>query len=239
MVSRGCCGPLSELDVSVGLWAVLVVVGAALGLDAASWPQVMISRPIVAATIGGALLGDASSGFLVGAILELLGLGHMPYGAAVYPETGPAGLVAGAGLAASGDSGLGPLLLAVACGWIIGWVGAATVRLQRRINGYLVASLAAAAPYRLERRHRMAMTIDALRAGALTAAFAVPVMILVKLVSRLPTGGAALPVASAVLLVAVALAGGVGVRVMGGRRTAPLLFGAGGAAAALLILLTG
>ena len=75
---------MSELDLSLGLLAALVACGAALGLDAVSWPQVMISRPIVAATFGGALLGDAASGFLVGAALEqhprvgALGTGEPP-----------------------------------------------------------------------------------------------------------------------------------------------------------------
>jgi PTS system mannose-specific IIC component len=226
---------LSELDLSLRLLAALVACGAALGLDAVSWPQVMISRPIVAATFGGALLGDAASGFLVGAVLELLGLGHTPYGAAVYPETGPAGLLAGAGLAAGGGAAIGPLLVAVASGWAIGWIGAISVRMQRSLNERLLAGGGLAAPAkRLERRHRLAM-VDALRAGTLTAAFALPVMLLVKLADGASTMEGVVA-ASALLLVGMGLAGGVGAGVMRRRATDPLLLLAGGAIALALIV---
>jgi PTS system mannose-specific IIC component len=227
---------LSELDLSLRLLAALVACGAVLGLDAVSWPQVMISRPIVAATFGGALLGDAASGFLVGAVLELLGLGHTPYGAAVYPETGPAGLLAGAGLAAGGGAAIGPLLVAVASGWAIGWIGAISVRMQRSLNERLLAGGGLAAPAkRLERRHRLAMVLDALRAGTLTAAFALPVMLLVKLADGASTMEGVVA-ASALLLVGMGLAGGVGAGVMRRRATDPLLLLAGGAIALALIV---
>jgi PTS system mannose-specific IIC component len=227
---------LSELDLSLGLLAALVACGAALGLDAVSWPQVMISRPIVAATIGGALLGDAAAGFLVGAVLELLGLGHTPYGAAVYPETGPAGLLAGAGLAAGGGTAIGPFLVAVASGWAIGWIGAISVRMQRSLNERLLAAGDLAAPAkRLERRHRLAMVLDALRAGALTAAFALPIMWLVRLADGLSTIEGVVA-ASALLLVGLGLAGGAGAGVMRRRATDPLLLLAGGAIALTFIV---
>ena len=43
----------------------------------------MISRPIVAGTIGGLLFGDAAAGFAAGAFLEVLSFRHPPYGAAL------------------------------------------------------------------------------------------------------------------------------------------------------------
>ena len=227
---------MSELDLSLGLLAALVACGAALGLDAVSWPQVMISRPIVAATIGGALLGDAAAGFLVGAVLELLGLGHTPYGAAVYPETGPAGLLAGAGLAAGGGTAIAPLLVAVASGWAIGWIGAISVRMQRSLNERLLAAGDLAAPAkRLERRHRLAMVLDALRAGTLTAAFALPIMWLVRLADGLSTIEGVVA-GSALLLVGMGLAGGAAAGVMRRRATDPLLLLAGGAIALTFIV---
>lgn len=230
---------MSELDLSLGLLAALVACGAALGLDAVSWPQVMISRPIVAATLGGAFLGDAASGFLVGAVLEILGLGHTPYGAAVYPETGPAGLLAGAGFAGAGAGGVGPLLVAAASGLVIGWIGAISVRMQRNLNERLMAGDALAAPAgRLERRHRFAMALDAGRAAILTASFAFPVMLLVKLADRTSTGQGAVA-GSALLLVGMGLAGGVGAAVMRRRATDPLLMLAGGAVAVAMIMLGG
>ena len=36
-----------------------VALGALVGLDVVSFPQMMISRPLVAATVAGALAGDA------------------------------------------------------------------------------------------------------------------------------------------------------------------------------------
>jgi PTS system mannose-specific IIC component len=227
---------LSELDLSLGLLVALAACGAVLGLDAVSWPQAMISRPVVAATLGGALFGDAASGFLVGAVLELLALGRTPYGAAIYPETGPAGLLAGAGLAAGGVSGIGALLVAVASGLVIGWIGAMSVRMQRALNERLLAAGdLAAPPKRLESRHRLAMTLDAVRAGTLTAAFALPVMLLVKLTDGISTGEGAVA-ASALLLAGLGLAGGVGAAVMRRRPTDPLLLLAGGAAAVAMIV---
>ncbi len=210
-----------------------------LGLDAVSWPQVMISRPIVSATVGGALLGDAASGFLVGAVLELLGLGHRPYGAVAYPETGPAGLVAGAGLAASGGASLAPLVVAAATGWLIGWIGSVSVRVQRRINESLLASRRLAMPpRRLEHRHRLAILLDAARAGAITAAFVVPVMWITGLAGRAPAGPG--PVAAAALLLAaMAVSGGVGARVMRPHRGAAFLLLAGAALAVGLLASTG
>lgn len=214
----------------------LAASGAALGLDAVSWPQVMISRPIVAATVGGALLGDAATGFLVGTVLELLALGHRPYGAAVYPETAPASLLAGAGLAAGGEVSVGPLLVAAASGLAIGWVGAISVRMQRRVNWRLLAvGNIAAPPRRLERRHRLAMVLDALRAATLTAAFALPVMWLVRLAGRSSTTAA--PVAASLLLLAgLGLAAGAGAGLMRRRAADPLLLLAGGAIAVALIV---
>lgn len=228
---------MSGLDVNTGLWLLLAVCGSVVGLDAVSWPQVMISRPIVAATLGGALLGDPAAGFLVGAVLEIFGLGHTPYGAAVYPETGPAGLVAGAGLASSGDPTVGAILIAASSGWVIGWIGAASVRVQRRINERLVFSDAlATVPRRLERRHRLAMVLDALRAGTLTAAFAIPVMVLVRSVGSLPAGEE-VTTASAVFMAGMALAGGVGAGVMR-RHGRVIAFLLAGVAVALLLILT-
>ena len=74
----------------------LALLGGVLGLDVVSFPQAMISRPLVAATLGGALLGQASSGLLLGAALELIALETLPFGASRYPEWGSASVVGGA-----------------------------------------------------------------------------------------------------------------------------------------------
>ncbi len=56
------------------------------GLDRTAVFQLMISRPIVAAPMTGCLLGDAATGLLIGALLELLWLGRIPVGASVPPD---------------------------------------------------------------------------------------------------------------------------------------------------------
>ena len=56
----------------------LALLGGVLGLDVVSFPQAMISRPIASATITGALLGQPTSGLIIGAALELIALETLP-----------------------------------------------------------------------------------------------------------------------------------------------------------------
>lgn len=103
----------------------IVMLGAFLGMDVVTFPQAMISRPIVAATVAGAFIGNASAGLVMGAILELLALEMLPFGASRYPEWGSASVVGGALYASStGDppgalaaSLLGALVTAMVSGW--------------------------------------------------------------------------------------------------------------------------
>src|SRR5579864_1369574 len=74
----------------------IALLGGVLGLDVVSFPQAMISRPIVAATLAGALVGQPPSGLLLGAALELIALETLPFGASRYPEWGSASVVGGA-----------------------------------------------------------------------------------------------------------------------------------------------
>src|SRR6476469_9270072 len=74
----------------------IALLGGLLGLDVVSFPQAMISRPLVAATLAGVLIGNAPSGLLVGAALELVALDTLPFGASRYPEWGSAAVVGGA-----------------------------------------------------------------------------------------------------------------------------------------------
>ena len=74
----------------------IALLGGVLGMDVVTFPQAMISRPIVAATLAGAFIGNASAGLVMGAVLELLALEMLPFGAARYPEWGSASVVGGA-----------------------------------------------------------------------------------------------------------------------------------------------
>ncbi len=107
----------------------LALVAGVVGLDVVSFPQAMISRPIVAATIGGAFAGVPLAGLICGAVLECLALEALPVGASRYPEWGSASVAAGA-IAAGGAPGgvfpnAGALAVSVAVGigaaWLGGW----------------------------------------------------------------------------------------------------------------------
>ena len=103
----------------------IALLGAITGLDVVSFPQAMISRPIVAATVGGAFAGNAGAGLLVGAAVELIALETLPVGASRYPEWGSASVVAGALVAGAPAGSPGPvpvtILAALATAWVGGW----------------------------------------------------------------------------------------------------------------------
>jgi mannose/fructose/N-acetylgalactosamine-specific phosphotransferase system component IIC len=113
----------------------IVLLGALLGLDVVSFPQAQVSRPLVAATFAGALLGQATGGLLVGATLELIALETLPVGASRYPEWGSASVVGGAIFARLGGQGPGALTMAVLAALATAWVGGWTMVLLRRLNG--------------------------------------------------------------------------------------------------------
>ena len=74
----------------------IAVLGALVGLDMVSFPQAMLSRPLVSATLAGAFVGRPGGGLLTGAVLELIALETLPFGASRYAEWGTAGAVGGA-----------------------------------------------------------------------------------------------------------------------------------------------
>ncbi len=64
----------------------LAALGAVLALDYAMVGQFMISQPLVLGGIFGALLGDMSTGVLIGALIQLIWINIMPVGAYVPPD---------------------------------------------------------------------------------------------------------------------------------------------------------
>lgn len=202
------------IELTPGVWLGLAAAAGLTGVDAASWPQAMVSRPLVAATAGGWLLGDPAAGFLVGVLLELLTLRQLPFGGARSPDLGPASVVAGAACAGAGASGgLAALLASALVGWGLGWVGEVTVGWLRRLSGWAFRETGELArhPVALERRQRLLAAVDFLRGAALGAAFVVPGMLVVRLL----TGGAAGPVAGAATAAALGAAAGSGARALG------------------------
>jgi PTS system mannose-specific IIC component len=91
----------------------VALLGGVLGLDMVSFPQAMISRPLVSATVAGAFVGNSGAGLLIGAVLELIALETLPFGASRYAEWGSAGAVGGAVMAAQPQGAPGALPVAV------------------------------------------------------------------------------------------------------------------------------
>jgi hypothetical protein len=113
----------------------IALLGAIVGLDVVSFPQAMISRPIVAATISGMVLGQPVGGLLVGATLELIALETLPVGASRYPEWGSASVVGGALFALRPSPSAGALTMAVLGALATAWIGGWTMYVIRRFNG--------------------------------------------------------------------------------------------------------
>jgi PTS system mannose-specific IIC component len=150
----------------------LALLGALLGLDVVSFPQAMISRPIVAATAAGAFIGNPPGGLVIGVVLEMIALDTLPFGASRYPEWGSAGVVGGALFAhqTAGMPGALPacLLAALLTASISGW---SMVVLRRMIAGRLARSrdrLEAGSRDALLSLHLSGMSLDLLRAALVT-----------------------------------------------------------------------
>lgn len=112
----------------------LTLLGAVVGLDTVSFPQMMLSRPLVAATLGGAMMGSPLEGLLIGAALELIAHETLPFGASRYPEWGSASVVGGALFASSGAPLPGSLTLALLAALTTAWVGGWTMVKLRQLN---------------------------------------------------------------------------------------------------------
>jgi len=162
----------------VGTLALLTMLGAVVGLDFVSFPQAMLSRPLVSATLAGLLCGDAGSGLLVGILLECFALETMPFGASRYPEWGPASVAAGAMAAlqhgdAVPNARIVPfaVLAGLACAFLGGqtlvWLRHFNLRVAGRYRDELVAGNAAA----VLAVQWTGLVVDFGRAGAVTAAF--------------------------------------------------------------------
>ncbi len=150
----------------------LALLGALLGLDVVSFPQAMVSRPIVAATLAGAFIGNPPAGLLIGVVLELIALDTLPFGASRYPEWGSASVVGGALFAAQppGMPGALPasLLAALLTASISGW---SMVVLRRIIATRLERTrdaIEAGSRDALMGLHLSGMTMDLLRGALVT-----------------------------------------------------------------------
>jgi mannose/fructose/N-acetylgalactosamine-specific phosphotransferase system component IIC len=112
----------------------LALLGALLGLDVVTFPQAMISRPLVAGTVAGTLAGNSESGLLIGATLELIALETLPFGASRYPEWGSAAAVGGAIFASHPSHPPGALSMSVLAAIATAWIGGWTMVKLREVN---------------------------------------------------------------------------------------------------------
>ena len=113
---------------------ILALLGGVLGLDTVSFPQAMLSRPIVGATIAGAFLGDATAGLLIGATLELFAVDTLPFGASRYPEWGSAGVIGGTFFTRATEFETGGLTTSVLAALVVAWVGGWSMVQVRKLN---------------------------------------------------------------------------------------------------------
>lgn len=188
----------------------IALLGALLGLDVVSFPQAMISRPIVAATVAGAFIGEPERGLLIGVVLELIALDTLPFGASRYPEWGSAAVVGGALFAAQPAGLYGALpaavLAALLTASISGW---SMVVLRRSIAGKLTRSrdsIEEGSRDALLSLHLTGMTLDLLRGAAVTLA---SMLIFSPLVRAIVMIWATSPeVSRAVVVVAAAIVAG-------------------------------
>lgn len=139
----------------------LVLLGGFAAIDGTSFGQFMLSRPFVAATLAGAIVGRPAEGALIGIVLEAFHLTVLPVGAAKYPEGGPAAVSGGAVYALSAAHS-GSLLLTVLFVLLLEWIGGESVRYLRQANMHLVPVQVGTPvnPGRLERRHLLAILCD-------------------------------------------------------------------------------
>lgn len=169
----------------------LALLAGVVGLDVVSFPQAMISRPIVGATLGGAFLGAPEAGLVCGTALECLALESLPVGASRYPEWGSASVAAGAvasvGATDSSFPDVGAFAVAVLVGILAGWLGGwSMVKHRQIIAGFArprLDQLAAGSRNTVIGLQVFGMTLDLVRGavlGATTFLLARPVALLVN-----------------------------------------------------------
>ena len=222
----------------------VTAVGVVVGVDLVTVPQAMVSRPLVAAFVGGWLVGSPAYGLLIGAVLELFALETLPVGAARYPDWGPPAVAAGA-LFPPGPGGVftapfWPWLLSlVLVTGVVAWLGGWAMDGVHRANGAAIrrraAELEAGDPRALVRLQAWGFVRDAARAAVLTLVALVPGGFVAKVVA-LQWHAPGILAETTVLAVAAGVAAASAWRLHARGRPARWLFGgaAAGLAGALL-----
>jgi mannose/fructose/N-acetylgalactosamine-specific phosphotransferase system component IIC len=208
-------------------WLAVGLFGGFVGLDATSFPQAMISRPLVAGSLTGAIFGRPVEGVVIGFVMEAFALIILPVGAVRYPESGTATVAATAAYMAATPPGLvaGSVVLAVTFALFWERVAGESVVLLRRGNGRILGRIGGVAARQLEQRHLAAMTFDFLRGAVITgtgALLAFPVLAVLVGLWGLPS-----QLTTAALAALVAAMVGTAVPLFGGVRSRALALAVG------------
>lgn len=150
----------------------LAVLGAVLGLDVVSFPQAMISRPIVASTLAGTLVGQPGRGLLMGVLLEFFALESLPFGASRYPEWGSAAVVGGSLFAGVPDGAAGAMSVSAFAALVTASLGSSSMVFLRRWNAIWARGqrrrIARGSGSAVVALQLAGLSADLLRGGALT-----------------------------------------------------------------------
>jgi len=209
----------------------LVLLGGVLALDATSVGQFMVSRPLVAGAMAGAVLGDMGLGLSVGVVLELYLLVAFPTGGSRFPEGSTAAVVAVAAASAGDPDGALPLGIAIGLAW--GHVGGRSITALRKLNGRFVPEPEddRVSASRVVATHVGSIALDFARGSLVTL---VGILggrwVVARTAAEWPLGQGD---SGGLLLVGAAVSGGILLRVLGGFRRRRLLFVAGLAAGIL------
>lgn len=218
----------------------IALLGAFLGMDVVTFPQMMISRPIVAATVAGAFIGNAPAGLVMGAVLELLALEMLPFGASRYPEWGSASVVGGALFASFAQPLAGTLAASLFAALATAMLSGKSMVWLRRMN----ASLAARERAELDSGSRRAvnglqlfgLTADLIRGGLVTLAAMLVFQPLTRAIVN-SWGTNARFSRSAVVVIVAAVSAGAIWKIFHAVSKARLLFLAGLAAGAIAVVM--
>jgi mannose/fructose/N-acetylgalactosamine-specific phosphotransferase system component IIC len=189
----------------------LMVWGTIVGVDLVSFPQAMLNRPLVAASVTGFLIGDLEAGLRLGMLLECFALDVMPIGATRYPDFGPASVVATAAAPLAGwhdATGLGVMIAL-----LLALVGGRAMEFVRRLNGRLARvaapALASGDPAVLARLQRTGLQADALRSLTVTLVGLLAAWLVLPWLGGLGDAGRALRLVAVAGALVAALTGAV------------------------------
>ncbi len=191
----------------------LVAWGTVVGIDLVSFPQGLLSRPLIVGAGAGLLLGNLEDGLRVGLLLELFALDVLPVGAARYPDYG-AGTV-GAVLFSTAGPWQQTLGLATLFALVFAVLGGISLQWLRQSNGKALqremAGLAAGDAAAVSRLQYRGLLGDLFR-SALLAGIAIAAAQFLR--ERLPLGERQM------LVTAVAIGAGVAAAASGALRGA-------------------